>query len=188
MANTIKKLGGGALYQHKLNACARMVKALLDQNLTEQEKMDIAPAVSELIRKAHDVATSLYGSGKYLGHSNWSKAAVNVVLKHRKLARRSKDIQVLHGLPAKAVCELSHEHVVPLNVVSREILLNLPKGTSLNTIASKIKEFALVAIITKPENNNLSRNMPVNWDGATVWDRYEEIGLIKHIGPPTRLI
>lgn len=126
------------------------------------------------LRKLHDRAVSFRGKGKYLGHAHWSVDALKLLKVNGNTVQGIKN-------------KLSHEHVVPAMTVVRILFDNDPTAPTLR-YERQIRKFSVVAIITRDEENVLSRaglarKMPDDWDGRDVWARYRKTGLVKKIRP-----
>lgn len=126
------------------------------------------------LRQLHDHAVSFRGKGKHLGHAHWSVDALKLLKANGNTER---------GITGK----LSHEHVVPAMTVV-DILFSIDPTSPTLRYESQIRKFSVVAIITRDEENVLSkaglaRKMPDDWDGRDVWARYRKTGLVKKIRP-----
>ena len=76
---------------------------------------------------------------------------------------------------------LRHEHVVPRNVLAREIV---DKDMSEGEIHRFLTKFCLAAIVTKKEDQSLNRaEMPEDWDFSTgnPFQRYVDAKLIEEM-------
>lgn len=149
-------------YELMLQACAKVVKFAITQNLDKSEKKVIAKMLVEGFRKAHDKAESSFGYGKFLGHTLWSEKA---------LLRLDQAVKV-----DKSITDyLRHEHAVPLIYLTEKILLTLPSSTSVEEILVLIRRYGKVVIIEREEDKNLSpkNTMPDNWKGD-IFARYKD--------------
>lgn len=159
----------------KLQTVAAFVKfmksadaaSILDQTIAHQ-------MLREGIRKLHDNATSSRGTGKYLGHTHWSYSALKIVNSKKKI-----------GIDVTS--HLSHEHVVPVNVVISK-LMSLKATAKIEDIEKVIRDFSIVAIITRGEDEllrkkGLGKKMPLDWDHADIWARYRKTELLSQIDP-----
>lgn len=88
----------------------------------QQSRLIAQQMVSEGIRKIHDAAVSFRGKGKYLGHAHWSRKALTLLEGNGGTERGIKDL-------------LSHEHVIPVSFLIKQILFKNPPGTELEIVA-----------------------------------------------------
>lgn len=156
------------LDQKKLQTFSEVASYIVKNWESYQDQRIAHEMLREGLRKLHDHATSHRGSGKFLGHSDWSKKALEI------LSNANGDVNECKG-------SLRHEHVVPVSVVV-DLLVALSPEVTPKKCEDLIQNFSIVAIITRVEDRKLSgaglaRNMPANWDRADVWARYEEAGL-----------
>jgi hypothetical protein len=82
--------------------------------------------------------------------------------------------------------QLTHEHVVPVKYIVNEVLFKNPNGTNLKTYIDQIREYAVVAIITKEEDEILKQrgvndSMPDNWEQMGIFARYIQAGIFDNI-------
>ena len=155
-------------YELMLQACAKIVKFAITQNLHKSEKKVIAKMLVEGFRKAHDKAESSFGLGKFLGHTIWSEKAL---LRLNEIEKINKSLTNF----------LRHEHAVPLIYLAEKILLAKDPSTSIDEILILIKRYGRVVIIERVEDRELSfkNTMPDNWDGIDIFARYKENGVFK---------
>ena len=126
------------------------------------------------IRQLHDNAQSFRGAGKYLGHSVWSMAALDVLEQNE-------------GRVPGITDQLSHEHVFPVMKVV-EILFALSSSAPLQDYEEVIECNSVVAILTRSEDRKLSatrlRNqMPLDWNGNDLWARLRAIDIYDQLRP-----
>jgi len=158
----------------KLRTVAAIAHSVLSVGMADLDKTIARQMLEEGIRKLHDSATSFRGQGKYRGHAHWSRSAQKILNNNGGTQRG------ITGL-------LSHEHVVPVNVVLDILLRNSATATT-NDIEELILSYSVVAIITREEEAiltgaGLKSRMPDGWDGRDVWARYKATGLYEHIEP-----
>lgn len=156
----------------KLNALAMSIKSIVDSKVTHIDKTLPSQMINIGIRKLHDIARSERGKGKYLGHPLWSKNAIKILEENEG--------------KIKGVTEyLTHEHLVPLNVVV-ELLIRIPLNSPVDIYKREILKLAAVAIITREEDMRfdeakLTRKMPHNWCGTDVFARYKKVNLFDDL-------
>ncbi len=155
-----------------LRTCASLVSAKNRGVLTDIDDELLGTMIAEGLRKYHDIAESLVGKGKYLGHKYWSLAAWNLLLENNKI------------IDSKLKLNLRHEHLIPLKYLIRNKFFKLNSNLSLTEVMNEINSFAVVAIITKEEDKALNESkikskMPTDWDFNDVFARYK-------IGHPTK--
>lgn len=145
----------------------------------------ISQTIGIAVRKLHDYGECRLGSGKYLGHPCWSRNA---------RALLDANSGKIRGITK----HLAHEHVIPVHIVVGE-LLALPQTASVSRFEEAIRDFSLVAIITRKEEIEQLRpvkltDAPGRWFVTDPWWRYRKAGLLskmvddagKHISRTTR--
>lgn len=160
------------LSREKVETLARTASFLVRQWRQLPDTRIAHEMLREGLRKLHDHAKSHRGERKYLGHADWSIAA----LRELRLAKGDVD---------KARHKLRHEHVVPVNVVV-DLLIGLGRQATPEACEKVIRRYSRVAIITRTEDTlfgdaNLSNAMPDNWNGRDLWARYKLVGLHARI-------
>jgi len=160
------------LNQQKISTLAKTASFLVRQWHRLPDTRIAHEILREGLRKLHDCAESHRGDKKYLGHADWSKAAL------RELRLASGDIE-------KAKLRLRHEHVVPVKVVV-DLMVELGRQATSESCEEVIRRFSRVAIITRDEDKlfgkaHLSNSMPEDWDRRDIWARYKLVGLYGKI-------
>jgi len=158
--------------EDKINALAISIKSIVDSKVVQIDKMLPSQMINVGIRKLHDNAQSPRGKGKYLGHPIWSKKALKI-------------LELNDGRISNITKYLSHEHLVPLNIIVNK-LLEIPQQAGIDIYKNTIIKFAAVVIITREEEQlfravKLSNTMPVDWCGSDVFARYKKVRLFNEL-------
>jgi hypothetical protein len=146
-----------------------------DQNIPHRPFYPAGSAgyITLALRKLHDFGECSLGSGKYLGHPCWSRAARSLLIEN---GDKLKGIQK----------SLAHEHVVPVQLIVQE-LLALPKQSKIEQYEEVIRNLSLVAIITRDEESKYLRPVKLadapneRWFEKDPWWRYRQAGILKDI-------
>lgn len=160
------------LHQTKLRSVAKFARFCVRNPdlLTDQL---IPQTLGVAVRKLHDFGECSLGSGKYLGHPCWSRAAKNLLIEN---GGKLKGIQKY----------LAHEHVVPVQLIVQE-LLALPKQSKIEQYEEVIRNLSVVAIITREEESKYLRPIKLadapneRWFEKDPWWRYRQAGMLKDI-------
>ncbi|HEY9189262.1 MAG TPA: hypothetical protein VIM88_00170 [Sulfurovum sp.] len=141
---------------------------LLSRYRDKIEVPSLKQVIRCLIREAINHATDLPGHDNKLGASMVSEEALELIKKHHG------DNKALKGL-------LVGEHLVPISVVNKLVLKNLPLDHQ-HELEKILKTFTNRAVITKKEHdklnyNGLNKNMPEDWDGKNEKARYEKVDI-----------
>lgn len=160
------------LNREKVETLARTASFLVRQWRQLPDTRIAHEMLREGLRKLHDHAKSHRGDKKYLGHADWSRAAL------RELRLADGDVDKVHH-------KLRHEHVVPVSVVV-DLLVDLGRQATPEACEKVIRRYSRVAIITRNEDKlfgeaHLSNSMPDNWNGRDLWARYKLVGLYAQI-------
>ena len=155
----------------KLRTVAFASRFVASADLSNLDRTIARQMLGEGIRKLHDRAVSFRGQGKFRGHAHWSCTALALLRNNGGTERGIKKL-------------LSHEHVVPVNVVLDILLRNA--SATIDDMEGLIRRFSVVAIITREEEaivskGGLKNKMPEHWDGNDVWARYKQVGLYERI-------
>lgn len=158
------------LHQTKLRAVAQFAQFCVRNPDLLTDKL-IPQTLGVAVRKLHDFGECSLGSGKYLGHPCWSRAARNLLIEN---GGKLKGIQK----------SLAHEHVVPVQLIVQE-LLTLPKQAKIEQYEEVIRNLSLVAIITRDEESKHLRPIKLadapneRWFEKDPWWRYRQAGMLK---------
>ena len=162
-----------ALKPEKTLTVSRAAKFFVDSGFEDTDRMLAEQMIREGIRKTHDAAESFRGKGKYLGHAHWSRQALMLLADN--------------GGTEKGITDsLSHEHVIPVSYIVKDILFKNPPGTKIEIYRGQIDEFSVVAIVTRAEhekltNAKLGSTMPCGWEEIGLWARYIQAELMDDI-------
>jgi hypothetical protein len=160
------------LHSAKLHAVAQFAQFCVRNPDLLSDKL-IPQTLGIAVRKLHDFGKCGLGSGKYLGHPYWSRKARSLLIQN---SRKLQGIQI----------QLAHEHVIPIKLIVRELLL-MPKQTTVREFENMIRRMSLVAIITREEEITYLRAVkPTDapkerWFVRDPWWRYRKAGLLSSI-------
>lgn len=84
---------------------------------------------------------------------------------------------------------MSHDHLVPLNIVVDDFICVLPKTVSVEEYEKVILKYAAVAIITREEDRKLrlaglNSAMPGLWCKEDIFARYKAVGIFDALVEP----